>query len=77
MEKGGWETGNRSCETGYRGRETRNRYVTQGTEDERQGTGDIGWETKYKDVREGTKDIRQGQEKGTEEWVTGGREEKL
>jgi hypothetical protein len=40
-------------------------------------TGDMGWETKYKDVREGTKDVRQGQEKGTEKWVTGGREEKL
>ncbi len=25
-------------ETGYRGRETRNRYMRQGTEDERQGT---------------------------------------
>ncbi len=41
--------------------------MTQATEDERQGTGDMGWETKYKDVREGTNDIRQGQEKGKEE----------
>ncbi len=47
--------------------------MTQGTEDERQGTGDVGWETKYKDVRVGTKDIRQGQEKGKEECVTGGK----
>ncbi len=53
--------------------------MRQGTEDrrkeQRRKTGDLGWETKYKDVREGTKDVRQGLEKGTEEWVTGGREE--
>ncbi len=38
MEKGGWETGNRSCETGYRGRETRSRAVRQGIEDGVQGS---------------------------------------
>jgi hypothetical protein len=48
-----------------------------GYKEQRHKTGDIGWETKYKDVREGIKEIRQGQEKGTEEWVTGGSEEKL
>ncbi len=36
-ETGGWETGKRSCETGYRGRETRSRAVRQGIEDGRQG----------------------------------------
>ncbi len=36
-EKGGWETGNRSCETGYRGRETRSRAPRQGIEDGIQG----------------------------------------
>ncbi len=51
--------------------------MTQGTEDEKQGTGDIGWETKYKDVREGTKDIIQGLEKGKEEWVRGGKTQKM
>jgi hypothetical protein len=44
----------------------------------RRKIGDIGWETKYKDMRERTKDIRQqGRERGTVEWVTGGREEEL
>jgi hypothetical protein len=40
-------------------------------------TRDIVWETKYKDMREGTKDVRYEWEKGTKEWVTWGREEKL
>ncbi len=38
MEKGGWETGNRLCETGYRGRDTRSRAVRQGIEDGVQGS---------------------------------------
>jgi hypothetical protein len=37
--------------------------------------GYIGWETKYKDVREWTKEVRQGREKGTDEWLTEGRED--
>ncbi len=48
-----------------------------GDKEHRRKTGDTGWETKYKDLREGTKDFRQGRKKGTEEWMIGGREEKL
>jgi hypothetical protein len=49
----------------------------KGDTEQRRKTGDIEWKTKYKDVREGTEDVRQRQEKGTEEWVTGRREEKF
>jgi hypothetical protein len=50
-EKGGWETGDRSRKTGYRGRVTRNRKVIQRKED--------AWETMNRDVRLGTADGRQ------------------
>jgi hypothetical protein len=50
MEKGGWETGNRSRKTGYRGQETRSRAVrgwrtrTQGTETQDLGQRTVGIE---------------------------------
>ncbi len=43
MEKGGWKTGNRSREKGYRGWETRSRAVRQVIEDGMQGTETYDW----------------------------------
>jgi hypothetical protein len=57
---------------GRQGAEPRDRVQRTGDKEQRHKTG---WETNYKDVREGTKEFKQGQEKGTEEWVAGGREE--
>ncbi len=37
----------------------------------------MGDKVLYKDLREGTNDLRQGREKGTENWMIEGREEKL
>jgi hypothetical protein len=52
-DKGGWETGDRSHERGYRVQEKGNRDIKQGTEDR-------GQEARNRDVQLGTADRRQG-----------------
>ncbi len=61
-EKGGQETGDRSCETECRGRgqgtETKTGNSGREARNRRRETGDIGCETRNRDVRLGTADGR-------------------